>query len=62
MGYKSGENQQWNECGTKDVSRNSSLFLTEIQMQIDATLYAKWQNNFVGSILNLMAVIPKDFF
>jgi len=31
-------------------------------MQIDAIPYVRWQHNFVGSVMNLMAVIPNVFF
>jgi hypothetical protein len=31
-------------------------------MQIGAIPYVRWQHNFVGNALNLMAVIPHVFF
>jgi len=34
----------------------------EIQMQIDATGYGRWQQNVIGSALTVMAVIPSVFF
>ena len=44
--------------GQTTFNRKSSLLLTEIQMQIDAIPYVRWQHKFVGSELNFMVAIP----
>jgi len=31
-------------------------------MHMDAIAYGRWQQNFIGSALNMMAVIPSFFF
>ena len=48
--------------GQKTFNWKSSLLSKEIQMQIDAIVYGRWQQNFIGSALNVMAVIPSVFF